>query len=127
MNFNLAPGHLSLPDLRHVWREPVQLQLDPKCHAAIDAATATVARVISEGRTVYGVNTGFGLLARKKIQPDELELLQRSIVLSHAAGVGMPMSEAQVRLLLVLKINSLALGYSGVRRELVEALIAWRP
>jgi histidine ammonia-lyase len=101
----------------------VQPQLDPACHAAIDASTATVARVISEGRTVYGVNTGFGLLARKKISPGELELLQRSIVLSHAAGVGEPMSEAQVRLLLVLKINSLALGYSGVRRVLIESLL----
>jgi len=123
MNLKLVPGTLTLPTLRHVWREPVQLQLDPKCHVAIDKSAATVAKVISEGRTVYGVNTGFGLLAQKKIAPDELELLQRSIVLSHAAGVGAPMTEAQVRLLLVLKINSLALGYSGVRRSLIEALI----
>jgi histidine ammonia-lyase len=122
MNLLLSPGTLTLPDLRRVWREPVQLQLNPASHAAIDASAATVARVIAEGRTVYGVNTGFGLLARKKISPDELELLQRSIVLSHAAGVGEPMSEAQVRLLLVLKINSLALGYSGVRRCVIEAL-----
>lgn len=123
MKLSLTPGTLTLANLRRVWREPVQPQLDPACHAAIDASTATVARVISEGRTVYGVNTGFGLLARKKISPGELELLQRSIVLSHAAGVGEPMSEAQVRLLLVLKINSLALGYSGVRRVLIESLL----
>jgi histidine ammonia-lyase len=123
MNLPLTPGTLTLPTLRRVWREPVQLQLDPASHAAIDAAAATVGRVISEGRTVYGVNTGFGLLARQKISPNELELLQRSIVLSHAAGVGEPMTEAQVRLLLVLKINSLSLGYSGVRRGVIDALI----
>jgi histidine ammonia-lyase len=122
MNLLLTPGTLTLSSLRRVWREPVQLRLDPASHPAIEASAATVARVIAEGRTVYGVNTGFGLLARKKISPDELELLQRSIVLSHAAGVGEPMSEAQVRLLLVLKINSLALGYSGVRRSVIEAL-----
>ena len=123
MKLPLTPGTLALPDLRRIWREPVQLQLDPASRAAIEASAATVAKVISEGRTVYGVNTGFGLLARKKILPDELELLQRSIVLSHAAGVGEPMSEAQVRLLLVLKINSLSLGFSGIRRSVIEALI----
>jgi histidine ammonia-lyase len=122
MKFKLTPGTLTLSDLRRVWREPVKVEIDPASHAAIDASTATVARVISEGRTVYGVNTGFGLLARKKISPDELELLQRSIVLSHAAGVGEPMTEPQVRLLLLLKINSLALGYSGVRRSVIDAL-----
>jgi histidine ammonia-lyase len=122
MNFVLSPGTLTLPLLRRVWREPVQVQLDAASHAAIDASAATVGRVISEGRTVYGVNTGFGLLARKKISPHELELLQRSIVLSHAAGVGEPMSEPQVRLLLLLKINSLALGFSGVRRTVIDAL-----
>ena len=111
-----------MADLRRIWREPSEIQLDPACYSAIDASTATVERVIAEGRTVYGVNTGFGLLARKSIAPGELQLLQRSIVLSHAAGVGMPMSEAQARLLLALKINSLALGFSGVRRALIEAL-----
>jgi histidine ammonia-lyase len=122
MKLTLTPGTLTLTDLRRVWREPVQLQLNPACHATIDASAATVAKVISEGRTVYGVNTGFGLLANKKISPNELELLQRSIVLSHAAGVGAAMTEAQVRLLLVLKINSLALGFSGIRRSVIEAL-----
>jgi histidine ammonia-lyase len=122
MKFRLTPGTLTLPDLRRVWREPLQVELDSACHAEIDAAAATVARVISEGRTVYGVNTGFGLLAQKSIPLDQLESLQRSVVFSHAAGVGTPMSEAQVRLLLVLKINSLALGFSGVRRSLIEAL-----
>ena len=97
---------------------PLQL-----CYAKIDAAAATVAKVIAEGRVVYGINTGFGLLASQRIPPGELGLLQRSLVLSHAAGMGEPLSEPTVRLLMTLKINSLALGYSGVGRELIEALI----
>ena len=123
MQLTLTPGRLTLQNLRRVWREPVELALTPECHAKIDAAAATVARVIAEGRVVYGINTGFGLLASQRIPPDELGLLQRSLVLSHAAGVGQPMSEPTVRLLMTLKINSLALGYSGVRRTLIEALV----
>ncbi|MEN6449274.1 MAG: histidine ammonia-lyase [Thermoguttaceae bacterium] len=122
MKLALTPGKLTLADLRRVWREATQVELSTECHAKIDAAAATVARVIAEGETVYGINTGFGLLARQRILPAELELLQRSIVLSHAAGVGAPMSEAEVRLLMTLKINSLALGYSGVRRMVIDAL-----
>lgn len=124
MKLQLLPGKLTLADLRRVWRETVDIQLDPTCYAAIDAAAETVAKVIAEGRTVYGVNTGFGLLAQKRISPEELELLQRSIVLSHAAGVGPLMSESQTRLLMTLKTNSLSLGRSGIRCLVIEALIA---
>jgi len=122
MKLTLTPGKLTLADLRRIWREPVDVELSPNCYAAVDAAAETVARVVAEGKTVYGVNTGFGLLARQRISPEELELLQKSIVLSHAAGVGRPMSEARVRLVLTLKINSLALGRSGVRRSVIDAL-----
>jgi histidine ammonia-lyase len=119
----LTPGKLSLKQLRRVQAEALQLSLADDCLARIDAATATVRQVIAQGRTVYGVNTGFGLLARTHIPPEELTRLQRSIVLSHAAGVGELMRESTVRLLLVLKINSLARGYSGIRLEVIEALI----
>ncbi|RXZ43448.1 histidine ammonia-lyase [Crenobacter cavernae] len=120
----LTPGQLSLTDLRLISREPaLTIALNPDCHAGIDAAAATVARVIDEDRVVYGINTGFGLLANTRIAPAELELLQKSIVLSHAAGIGAPMAAATVRLMLALKINSLARGHSGVRRSLIDALI----
>ena len=119
----LKPGQLSLKQLRRVMSEPVQLSLDPDCLARIEASTATVREVIAQGRTVYGVNTGFGLLANTRIADEELKQLQRSIVLSHAAGVGALMSESTVRLLMVLKINSLARGYSGIRLQVIEALI----
>ncbi len=120
----ITPGQLTLEQLRQVSRAHVPVALDPACHAAVDAAAATVEAVIAEGRTVYGINTGFGLLANTRIKREELKALQRSIVLSHAAGIGKFMTEDTVRLLLVLKINSLARGYSGIRRVVIESLVA---
>ena len=124
---NLIPGTLTLSQLREVSRKHVPLFLDKNdtagARARINAAEQAVLNVIKEGRTVYGINTGFGLLANTRINVDELELLQRSIVLSHAAGTGDFMSEDTVRLLMLLKINSLARGYSGIRLSVIEALI----
>ena len=94
----ITPGKLTLAQLRLIARDAsVQLALDPAAHAGIDASAATVARVLAENRTVYGINTGFGLLANTKIAADELELLQRSIVLSHAAGIGQRAVADEVR------------------------------
>ena len=123
-DFLLSPGTMTLDELKRIARdETVTLKLSPRCYPAIDAAHDCVKRVLTEGRIVYGVNTGFGLLANTRIHPEELELLQRSIVLSHAAGVGKPIDDSTVRLILALKINSLARGYSGVRRKLIEGLV----
>ena len=85
---------------------------------------ACVNRIVEENRTVYGINTGFGLLASTRIAREDLEKLQRSIVLSHAAGVGEAVDDATVRLIMLLKINSLARGFSGVRRIVLEHLMA---
>ncbi len=119
----ISPGTLNLAQLRRVNEGEITIALDEACAAGIDAAAKVVANVIKEGRTVYGINTGFGLLANTKIKTDELETLQRSIVLSHAAGIGDFMQADTVRLLMVLKINSLARGFSGIRREVIDALI----
>ncbi|PRD17736.1 UNVERIFIED_CONTAM: hutH, partial [Trichonephila clavipes] len=121
---NLNPGQLTLADLRTVYQAPVRLTLDPSAHQAIDASVACVESIIAEGRTAYGINTGFGLLASTRIASHDLEKLQRSLVLSHAAGIGEPLSDAMVRLIMVLKINSLARGFSGIRRKVIDALIA---
>ena len=123
LKVEINPGHLSLKQLRQIHAEPVQLSLSPDCLERINRATATVHQVIDQGRVVYGVNTGFGLLANTRIPNAELKKLQRSIVLSHAAGIGRLMSPATVRLLMTLKINSLARGFSGIRLKVIEALI----
>ena len=120
----LTPGSLTLKQLRNVWRQPVTLSLDESAHAAINDSVACVEAIVAEGRTAYGINTGFGLLAQTRIATHDLENLQRSLVLSHAAGVGQPLDDEIVRLMMVLKINSLARGFSGIRLSVIQALMA---
>ncbi|WP_070884198.1 histidine ammonia-lyase [Pseudomonas sp. D1-3] len=121
---NLKPGSLTLAQLRTLYLQPVNVTLDASAHAGIDASVACVERILAEGRTAYGINTGFGLLASTRIAPDDLEKLQRSLVLSHAAGVGEALDDALVRLIMLLKVNSLARGFSAIRRTVIDALIA---
>jgi len=120
---HLSPGRLTLDLLHSVWSNPVTVTLEHGTRARIDAAADTVAAVIAEGRIVYGVNTGFGLLARTHIDAARLAELQRALVLSHSAGTGPPLGDAVVRLTLLLKIASLSRGHSGVRYEIVDALL----
>lgn len=121
---NIIPGQLTLAQLRAVNRyDGIQYSLDESAFEAIEKSAAAVQQVIEQDRVVYGINTGFGLLANTRIKKDELELLQRSIVLSHSAGFGEYMEDATVRLMMVLKINSLSRGFSGVRLQVIQALI----
>ncbi|MFH3158327.1 histidine ammonia-lyase [Citrobacter portucalensis] len=120
----LTPGQLSFTQLREIWQQPVKLSLDAGAIDAINASVACVNNIVAEGRTAYGINTGFGLLAQTRIATEDLQNLQRSLVLSHAAGVGEALDDAMVRLIMVLKINSLARGFSGIRLSVIEALIA---
>ncbi|TGA68040.1 histidine ammonia-lyase [Aliivibrio fischeri] len=122
-SLDIIPGKLSLKQLRKVSRHPTKLSLDPNAQPDMLISADVVAQVIEEGKTVYGINTGFGLLANTRIAEKDLETLQRSIVLSHAAGIGEFMDDATVRLMIVLKINSLARGYSGIRPLVIDALI----
>lgn len=121
---NLKPGQLTLAQLRQAYLQPLRVSLDGGAAEAIAASVACVENIVAEGRTAYGINTGFGLLAQTRIAREDLENLQRSLVLSHAAGVGEPLDDAMVRLIMLLKINSLARGFSGIRRKVIDALIA---
>lgn len=123
MKFTLTPGNLSFSDLKKLLAENTTLELHPDCLNAIYASEETVAKIILQNKTVYGINTGFGSLAKTRIDITDLQNLQRSIVLSHAAGTGELLSDQAVRLILLLKINSLARGYSGVRMQTLDALI----
>ncbi|WP_134942785.1 divergent polysaccharide deacetylase family protein [Pseudomonas syringae] len=121
---NLIPGKLTLAQLRDIYLQPVSLTLDSSADQQIDDSVACVERILAENRTAYGINTGFGLLASTRIASEDLENLQRSLVLSHAAGVGQPISDELVRLIMVLKVNSLSRGFSGIRRVVIDALIS---
>ncbi|RBP11172.1 histidine ammonia-lyase [Roseiarcus fermentans] len=126
MTVNLAGGSASLADWRRVY-QGASVALDPVCARGVEASAAAVGRIVARGEPVYGVNTGFGKLANVRVADADLLRLQRNIVLSHAAGVGEPAPVAATRLMMALKLDSLAQGASGVRLEtlaLLEAMIA---
>jgi len=118
----LTPGQLSLADLEAFAASDGGVTLDAATRARLEAGAASVRRIVSRGAPAYGINTGFGKLANTHIADDELELLQRNLVLSHSVGVGALLDDACVRLVMLLKIASLARGYSGVRPAVVDAL-----
>lgn len=123
-HLDIQPGNMTLAQARQVFQSPVTVSLPSSADEAIQKSVDCVNRVVDENRTVYGINTGFGLLAQTRIADEDLEALQRSLVLSHATGVGAAMDDSLVRLIMVLKVNSLARGFSGIRREVLDALIA---
>ena len=119
----LDPGRVALGDLRAIWTSPATVAVTTGARLRIDAAARAITRVLADDRVVYGVNTGFGSLARTRIDASRLAELQRSLVLSHAAGTGPLLDDAVVRLILAQKIAALARGYSGVRFEVIDGLV----
>ena len=113
---------LDLAALRAILEGENRLTLSEADWTRIDASAAAVGRILETGDAVYGVNTGFGLLASTRIANDKLGQLQRNLVLSHCCGVGTPLPDRVVRLAIALKIISLSRGHSGVRRVVIEAL-----
>jgi histidine ammonia-lyase len=119
----LNPGSVTLAELRAI-RAGAPVRLAAEAWGAIDAAAACVGRILESGRIVYGVNTGFGLLAQTRIPDGRLAELQRNLVMSHSCGLGEDLSRPVVRLAMATKVIGLARGHSGVRREVVERLLA---
>jgi histidine ammonia-lyase len=120
----MVPGHVTLGELRRVYSDREELRIDAAAKARVEAARDTIEAIIREGRVVYGVNTGFGKLAQTIIPADRLTQLQTNLVLSHSAGTGPLLPESVVRLVIALKAISLARGHSGVRWEVIDALLA---
>jgi histidine ammonia-lyase len=120
----IQAGTLTLAQLRNIYEQPARLELATEDRARIAGASALVDRIVAAGEAAYGINTGFGLLAQTRIPTDQLALLQNNLLLSHAAGVGEPLPDAVVRLILALKVNALARGFSGISQELVDGLLA---
>ena len=118
-------GEVSLAQWREIWRGGA-VALDPSCNGVVEASAAAVQRIVASGAPVYGVNTGFGKLSSVRIEAADLVKLQRNIVLSHAVGVGEPASTEATRLMMALKLTSLAQGASGVRPAtlaMIEAML----
>jgi histidine ammonia-lyase len=117
----LTPGDVRLAQWRDIYRGAA-CTLDQAALPVIARSAAAVTEILSRGEPVYGINTGFGKLAAVRIADADLEILQRNLVLSHAAGVGEPMPIPVARLMMALKLGSLAQGASGVRVESVQFL-----
>ena len=124
MTIEIGHAPLTLAILRTIARQGPAIALAPAARAAIAASARTVERIVASGEPAYGINTGFGRLSQTRIPAEDLEQLQTNIVLSHAAGTGPLLADDAVRLILALKVASLARGASGVRPELVDLLIA---
>ncbi|MBI1366612.1 MAG: histidine ammonia-lyase [Alphaproteobacteria bacterium] len=118
----LNPGAVTLRDLRAI-HAGAGVKLAGDAYGAIDAAAESVARIVASGKTVYGVNTGFGLLASTRIEKSKLAELQRNLVMSHACGLGEALPRRAVRLIMALKVIGLARGFSGVRRVVVDQIL----
>jgi len=122
-DITIAPGKSRLSQWRRIAEAPATITLHADAWSAIERSRKTVETALASGEAIYGVNTGFGKLAQKRIPDNELKLLQRNLVLSHAVGVGEPLSDSVTRLVMALKVSSLARGHSGVRRVVVERLL----
>ena len=121
--FALHPGQLGLADLRRVAAGSIErLAIDQEAWAAVDAARALIEQIVAEGRRVYGVNTGFGPLSSVAIPPADVAEMQRRMIVSHCVGVGPALPDAVVRQVILLKLNTLLQGRSGVGRDLIRAL-----
>lgn len=115
---------LSLAEIVAVALDGCAVAIAGSAYARIDASRAVVEDLLARGETAYGINTGFGRLSDVRIEPDQLETLQRNLIRSHSCGIGEPLPEDEVRAMLLLRANVLAKGLSGVRREVVETLTA---
>jgi len=120
----LHPGKFTLNDLRQIWSEPVPLTLAANAYSVIAASAATVHDIVALGEPAYGINTGFGKLAKTHIPHEQLAQLQRNLILSHAVGTGDLIDDAVCRLIIAMKIGSLSRGYSGIRPEIIDAMLA---
>ena len=119
----LNPEAIDLSTLRDLWAG-APARLDDASMQRVAAAAASVDRIVAGGETVYGVNTGFGLLANTRIPDERLAELQTNLILSHSAGLGDPLPRHVTRLMIILKLLGLGRGHSGVRPIVIEALQA---
>jgi histidine ammonia-lyase len=116
---------LAIEDVVRVARDPsIRISLEPKARRALLESRRIIQQAIDSGQTIYGINTGFGKLANVRVPPDQLDQLQANLLRSHAAGVGTPLPLPVVRAVMLLRANVLLRPTSGVRPELVEALVA---
>jgi len=123
MSFTISNQGFTLSELRGIWQADIQIDVDDHMLQGVIRSRQTIEEVAASDKTVYGVNTGFGLLANVKIAKDELDTLQRNLVISHAVGVGKPIDIDTTRLIMALKAMSLSQGVSGIHPNTLRLLL----
>ncbi|MFB9949067.1 histidine ammonia-lyase [Rhizobium puerariae] len=118
----LVPGSVSLETLQAVYDNTIIPRLAPECLKGVQASADRVSEILGGDVAHYGINTGFGKLASVRIPPEDVETLQRNLILSHCCGVGAPLPDGVVRLIMTLKLVSLGRGASGVRPKVIHML-----
>ncbi len=121
----LTGAGLTIEDVERVARRGARVMLDPSARQRVQASRDVIARLVAAGEVVYGVTTGFGALASTFVETEHARELQQRLLQSHAAGVGAPFPREVVRAMLLLRANTLALGHSGCRPELIDRLCAF--
>ncbi len=124
MSFNITPGKVSLTDLSQIYWKSQAVALSPEAKQAVEKSAAFVQRTANADDPIYGINTGFGKLSGIRIPAEQTDLIQRNLILSHCCGVGEPLPEKIVFMVMVLKILSLGRGASGVRWKVIEQIEA---
>ncbi|MFL6568230.1 MAG: histidine ammonia-lyase, partial [Chthoniobacterales bacterium] len=120
----IAGQPLSLVTIAEVAINSARVEIDPAAHERIHASRRLIEEITAGNAVVYGVNTGFGKLADVHIERGDLRQLQLNLVRSHSCGIGRPLSDAEVRAMMLLRANVLTLGFSGIRLEVIEMLAA---
>ena len=118
----LTGENLSLEEMRSILFQQEQIELDPLALSRVQKSREAVERIVAEGRTVYGINTGFGKFSDVNINEKDVHALQLHLIRSHACGIGEPFEEKVSRAMVVLRLNALMKGFSGIRVEVLERL-----
>ena len=123
MSFRYGIDQLSLQQVMAITNGTLQATVDTSARDNIRRSRTALDQIAASGKTVYGVNTGFGPLCDTRISTEEIDALQRNLLISHAVGVGAPVSKALTKLMLIGKVHALCQGYSGIRPELIERIL----
>src|SRR3954471_8135778 len=119
---HLTGNDLTLEELSEVVYQKRAVLLAPDARAAVERARAVVDDILTNNKLAYAITTGVGKLSDVRISPDQSRELQVNLLRSHAVGVGEPLTEAETRAMILLRANSLAKGFSGVRPVVIDTL-----
>ena len=125
MTFNYGIDSLNLDTVNGIADGKIKAQLNPQALAQINKSRQNVDKMASSDKAIYGINTGFGPLCDTQISPEETHLLQKNLLITHAVGVGEPIDKAISKLMLITKVHALSQGFSGIRLEVVERMLAF--